>query len=186
MTLNTNKAIAVIAVISIAALVLSGVALMYTVFARKAPVASGVLPGKGLTAYDMSTPERALRADVEMKANVDSLAKMEVERAWQLPGRERGLRLLESLRTEPALPYDGPGGRQKALVLFQVQDDRGMTRRGIQAFEKVGDRWLPTAAPELEKPVDARQADVALAATGWILPTVSTRPVTTTTTSTRP
>lgn len=101
------------------------------------------VPGRGLGGYDLSAPRAAVRALMEMDANADFAAKMELAQILQRRDREDELRKVDSLQVEKVLEWEG-----KSVVLYHYfarNRDKGKDTDIYVAhwMEKQEGRWVP-------------------------------------------
>jgi len=106
-------------ILSIIAVVLSLVAVLLSF--TKNPL------GKGLDSYDFSTPEAALKSRMQIRANSDIQAQIDLEKVQQGTHLEEALRTLEVHRT---VDFE-----DKKIVFFSYMKG-GEKEKEYEAFEK--------------------------------------------------
>lgn len=96
---------------------------------------SNSIPGRGLSAYDFSTPQQAAKSQMEIEASGDVLADLELHVSKAKAEKDRIQSRISSLAFEKTVEHDG-----KVLLLYKYQDG-GLERRKAEWFEKKGDRF---------------------------------------------
>lgn len=134
-----NAAIA----LAMLALVASGIALAVALL--RDPL------GKGLSAYDFTTPVKALRSDDEMKLNTDLRAVMQLQRKIE------GKKIREKLDTLEVRRESEFAGKKLLFITFK---DGGISRYRVAAYEKDAETglWMSAYVSKYE----VEQADKAL------------------------
>lgn len=122
--------------------VLSGLALLVAIAAMVVAITRDPL-GKGLSAYDFSTPEAAARSDLEIEANGDLRAAIDLGRLRQGQNLKDAVRTMEVSRT---VDY----GSTK--VLFVSYMSKGVKKKKVMGFEKDLETkmWLPKSVYSFE------------------------------------
>ena len=136
----SGRGLAVLAaVLALLALFLAAGALaLGLVVMRRSP-----FPGKGLAAYDFSTPEAAIRSAMQMQVSGDMRAQLELSEARRELDREKGEKAIASLHFERSFEHDG-----KVLVLYRF-DEEDKTRYQWQWMEKGKDGRYATAVVQI-------------------------------------
>ena len=124
-------------VISILALAASGTALTLVILRPG-------MPGKGLGAYDFSTPQSAVKSGMLIRAHADVRAQTELQVAQAETMTDSRLKVVESLAFGETKEQDG-----KVCVMYKYTE-HGRQQRGAAWMEKRKDgRYYPVMPPGL-------------------------------------
>ena len=116
------------------AVILSIVAVMFAFTSR----GSGM--GKGLSGYDFSSPEDALKSSFKVRASSDMRAWVQM---WMRRDSASATEALKSLKVEEELTH-----KEFRILLYSYDTDDGFdTKHDVQGFRRVNERWLPTYVP---------------------------------------
>lgn len=125
---NHSRRLTLPLALSMLAIAIASGSLIYTVL--RDPL------GKGVSGYDLSTPEASAKASLQMEANSDIRAQLEI-------GRLKGVDLDDAVRTLEINRTADFGDKKLVFVSFL---DRGRKTKRVMAFEKdlESKLWLPT------------------------------------------
>ncbi|MGD8453606.1 MAG: hypothetical protein PVJ57_17465 [Phycisphaerae bacterium] len=104
--------------------------------------------GRGMSAYDFTTPENALRSGLECSINGDIRAGIELQ---QTVSMKRDAEQLRTLKIHKEANYRG------TKILFISYEQDGIPRHGISSYEKDADSglWFETYLSEYSIDDDA-------------------------------
>lgn len=103
-----------------------------------APVPVSALPGKAIQDYDLSTPQSAIRSQMEIEALADIRASLEYQRMQKLLDKDVALRSLSTLQFDRTIEHDG-----KVLVLYHYEEG-GIPRHKTAWVQKREGRYFHT------------------------------------------
>jgi len=115
------------------AVLISVLALLASIAALVVAFRTPRLPGRGIASYDLTTPQNAIRSEMEMEANGDVLARLELEQALCACDQPELQQAVNSLSFGRTFECEG-----KTLVLYQYTRD-GKDRYEAQWLEKAKD-----------------------------------------------
>jgi len=123
-------------------IVLSVVSLVLSVVAIVISGTRTSLPGKGLSEYDFSTPQAAVKSQMQMEASGDVRASIELKVAEGMSEKDLKDKAVETLQFDRAIEHEG-----KAVVFYKFKKG-GLDYYETMWLEKKPDgRFYPTYQP---------------------------------------
>lgn len=149
---TSGKSVELPTILSIAAIGISGIAILLTLFGGQ----------RGLNSYNLKTPVDTIRSEIEIERDMNLKAQLELEQLRRDRGKKELNEILSTLEVVKEAEFNG------TKILFVKYKENGVTKHVIRGAQKEADSglWYPKSISSYT--VDKENKTLASEMKKWI------------------